>query len=137
MLALSRCSGAPCSIQLPKRSRHSCAERQHSGLLAMTLPLHKGYPQAASASLMRRASGNNSARGVRGTAGDGVEQNAVVLVGLERLLLAAFAAEGEPHERNRRIAGVGETKRDYAPGDVVIERRDDLRQLNDGSALHH
>jgi len=42
ILAFSRSSGAPCSIQWPKRSIHSSRPRQQSGWPAMMPPLHNG-----------------------------------------------------------------------------------------------
>ncbi len=57
------------------------------------------------------------------------EQNAVVLIGVQCLFAAAFAAEAQPAERNAGIAFLGQGQLDHPAHGVVVEQGDDVGDL--------
>ena len=59
----------------------------------------------------------------------GLEKHAVVLVGVQRLLLSTLAAEAQPGERNAWIAHVLDRQLDDAADGVIIEQGDDAGDL--------
>ena len=63
------------------------------------------------------------------------KQDAVVLIGLEGLLLATLAAERQPGKGQVRRARFRQHQFDSAACHVVVEQRDDLRELGDRDAL--
>ena len=67
---------------------------------------------------------------VRGLGGiGGLEENAVVLVGVQGLLLAPFAAEAQPGERHAWIAHMRDGQFDDPTHRVIVEQGDDAGDL--------
>nr|GFD49233.1 hypothetical protein [Tanacetum cinerariifolium] len=65
----------------------------------------------------------------------GFEQNAVVLVGVQRLLASALTAKAQPTEGNAGVAFFLQRELDDATDHVIVEQRDDLGDLRRGRAM--
>lgn len=65
----------------------------------------------------------------------GLEQNAVVLVGVQRLLAAAFAAETQPTEWHAGVAFFRQGQLDHPADGVVVEQRNDVGDLGGRRAM--
>ena len=100
------------------------------------LPLHSGKPQRSRSLLTSLAKARKRLRSSSNrilVGGD--EDDAVILVGAEGLLVAAFRAKGQPGPFDAREIVVVEGELDDAAGQRVVERRDELRQLLGADAL--
>ena len=57
------------------------------------------------------------------------EHDAVVLIGVQRLLLTPLTAKTQPTERHTRITMLGDTQLDHTAYGVIIEQRNDSSDL--------
>ncbi len=63
------------------------------------------------------------------------EQHAVILIGMQSLLLASFAAKAQPTERDARIAVCLQAELDDTTHRVIVEQGDDPGDLAGGCAV--
>ena len=127
--ALSSALGSGDWIHLANFPRHSSSDRHHSGLPAMMPPLHSGKPQASSLRFDRVGERQQVLAHLLRFLAIGLEDDAVVLVGGQRLLVASLRAEGDPAPFHLRQVEFVVGQFDDAQRQQVVQRRDQMGQL--------
>ncbi len=136
MLDPSRFSGVASRINAAKTSRPFGPGQTQLGIAGHDVALAQGEAAQRQVLIDLLGDGQQLAANLGGVSRvAGFEQNAVVLIGMQRLLAATFAAETQPTERHARVTFLGEHQFDHPAHGVVVEQGDDVGDLGRGCAV--